>query len=196
MYPIQHGNIIFKGKKIQSYSLKQLRSQMSVIPQFGFIYNATLKDNIDPEGKISNEEIKKKLVKTNLSISKYDCEKTQKQEKLCQEEFSDEELRFISQPQDQISQQNEINVDFEIKEGGSNLSNGEKQIVNFFRIIMRETEIICLDEATSNMDPKTDQEIHKQIFQFARDKTLIVITHRLENIYQFDRVVMIDEGSS
>ncbi|KAL4483243.1 hypothetical protein ABPG74_019269 [Tetrahymena malaccensis] len=194
MYPIQYGNIIFKGKKIESYSLKQLRSQMSVIPQFGFIYNATLKDNIDPEDKIPNKEIQKKLQNTNLSISKYDHRKLQKQERSCQEEFLDEELRFISQSQDQQSKTNQIDLDFEIKEGGSNLSNGEKQIVNFFRIIMRETEIVCLDEATSNMDPKTDQEIHEQIFQFARDKTLIVITHRLENIDQFDRVVVLEEG--
>ncbi|EAR88677.2 ABC transporter C family protein (macronuclear) [Tetrahymena thermophila SB210] len=195
MYPIQHGSIFFKGKKIQSYSLKSLRSQMSVIPQFGFIYNATLKDNIDPEDKICTEEIQEKLQNTNLNIQKHEIKKTQKQERQSQEEFQEEEMKFISSSQqDELPKQNQINIDFEIKEGGSNLSNGEKQIVNFFRIIMRETEIICLDEATSNMDPKTDQEIHKQIFQFASDKTLIVITHRLENIDQFDRVAVLDEG--
>ncbi len=40
-----------------------------------------------------------------------------------------------------------------VEKSGSNLSNGEKQIVNFLRITLRDTEIICIDEATSNMDP-------------------------------------------
>ena len=51
-----------------------------------------------------------------------------------------------------ITQQGE-NLDFMIENGGENLSNGEKQIVNFLRVILRETDIICLDEASSNMDP-------------------------------------------
>jgi ABC-type multidrug transport system fused ATPase/permease subunit len=48
--------------------------------------------------------------------------------------------------------------------------------------MIRNTEIVCLDEATSNMDPLTDAFLHKKLFQFVEDKTLIVITHRLENL--------------
>ena len=59
---------------------------------------------------------------------------------------------------------------------------------------MRETDIICLDEASSNMDPKTDALLHEQIFKFAKDKTLIVITHRLESIELFDRVIVMEKG--
>ena len=81
-----------------------------------------------------------------------------------------------------------------IENGGENLSNGEKQIVNFFRVILRDIDIVCLDEASSNMDPKTDAMLHEQIFKFAKDKTLVVITHRLENIDLFDRVVVMDKG--
>ncbi|EGR33825.1 hypothetical protein IMG5_035900, partial [Ichthyophthirius multifiliis] len=79
--------------------------------------------------------------------------------------------------------------------GGTSLSNGQKQIINFLRIILRDSNIICLDEATSNMDPQTDQELHDQLFRLAENKTLIVITHRLENIDKFDRVVVLDNGS-
>jgi len=85
-------------------------------------------------------------------------------------------------------------LDFGIEQSGENLSNGEKQIVNFLRVILRETEIICLDEASSNMDPKTDALLHEQIVKFAENKTLIVITHRLENIELFDRVVVMENG--
>ncbi len=49
----------------------------------------------------------------------------------------------------------ETDLNFEIEKTGNNLSNGEKQIINFLRIILKECDIVCLDEATSNMDPDT-----------------------------------------
>jgi len=85
-------------------------------------------------------------------------------------------------------------LDLEIDNGGGNLSSGERQIVNFLRVILRNTDIICLDEASSNIDPNTNALLHQQIFKFAEDKTLLVITHRLENIDQFDRVVVMEKG--
>jgi ABC-type multidrug transport system fused ATPase/permease subunit len=56
---------------------------------------------------------------------------------------------------EQNSEESGTNLDFQIENSGSNLSNGEKQIINFLRILIRNNDIICLDEATSNMDPKT-----------------------------------------
>ena len=44
------------------------------------------------------------------------------------------------------------------------------------------------------MDPKTDEELHRLLFDYARDRTLLVITHRLENISLFDRIVVMDKG--
>ncbi|KAL4483226.1 hypothetical protein ABPG74_019252 [Tetrahymena malaccensis] len=190
MYPIQHGSIYVYGKNIKSYSLRDLRSKMSIIPQFGFLYNATLKDNLDPEGKIPRELMQQKVNETNLKIretSKQEQQKSENSQQNCQQE---ESATINIQQQEK----KEENLDFEIKAGGQNLSNGEKQVVNFLRIILRDTDIVCLDEATSNMDPKTDAELHKQIFQFAQNRTLIVITHRLENIELFDRVAVLEKG--
>ena len=59
---------------------------------------------------------------------------------------------------------------------------------------MREKNIVCLDEATSNMDPTTDKLLHEKLFEYTVDKTLIVITHRLENIEKFDRIVVLEKG--
>lgn len=47
-----------------------------------------------------------------------------------------------------------------IEQSGANLSNGEKQIINFHRILLRDTDIICLDEATSNLDEATDKKLY------------------------------------
>ena len=57
---------------------------------------------------------------------------------------------------------------------------------------MKDKDIICLDEATSNMDPKSDEILHDKLFSYAEGKTLIVITHRLENIDKFDRIVVLE----
>jgi ABC-type multidrug transport system fused ATPase/permease subunit len=59
---------------------------------------------------------------------------------------------------------------------------------------MRNQDIICLDEATSNMDPHTDSILHEKLFEFSEGKTLIVITHRLENIHKYDKIVVMDNG--
>ncbi|KAL4483223.1 hypothetical protein ABPG74_019249 [Tetrahymena malaccensis] len=193
MYPIQHGSIYVYGKNIKSYSLRDLRSKMSIIPQFGFLYNASLKDNLDPEGKIPRELMQQKINEINLKIRENNKKNESKQEN---NEQSNEEKAVINIPKQNENDEDkkEENLDFEIQDGGQNLSNGEKQVVNFLRIILRETEIVCLDEATSNMDPKTDAELHKQIFKFAENRTLIVITHRLENIELFDRVAVLEKG--
>ncbi|EAR93205.2 ABC transporter C family protein (macronuclear) [Tetrahymena thermophila SB210] len=187
MYPIQHGNIHLKSKNIQSFCLKDLRQQMSIIPQFGFLYNASLQDNLDPEGKIPRQIIQQKVGETNLKIRNHsESEDNESNKQKQMKEYQSEVI--------EIDQQNDDMLDFEVEEGGQNLSNGEKQVVNFLRIILREADIVCLDEATSNMDPKTDAELHKQIFKFTENKTLLVITHRLENIELFDRVAVLDQG--
>ncbi|KAL4449108.1 hypothetical protein ABPG74_021100 [Tetrahymena malaccensis] len=200
MYPIQFGSILVDGKNIKQYSLKQLRSKMSIIPQFGFLYNATLKDNLDPENQIPREIIQRKINETNLRIRDNTHGEADQNNG---EDFSEIKQNYNNADQDIIqinsniqngNKQADENLDFEIEDGGQNLSNGEKQVVNFLRIILRETDIVCLDEATSNMDPKTDAELHKQIFKFAENRTLLVITHRLENIELFDRVVVLEKG--
>lgn len=57
---------------------------------------------------------------------------------------------------------------------------------------MKDKDIICLDEVSSNLDPKTDQILHDKLFMYSQGKTLLVITHRIENIDKFDRVIVMD----
>ena len=60
--------------------------------------------------------------------------------------------------------------------------------------MIRNTEVVCLDEATSNMDPVTDTFLQEKLFEFVADRTLIVITHRLENLHKYDRIVVLEAG--
>lgn len=54
--------------------------------------------------------------------------------------------------------------------------------------------IVCVDEATSNIDPKTNLKLNEKLFEFARGKTLIAVTHRLEHIKEYDRILMMHDG--
>ncbi|KAL4497202.1 hypothetical protein ABPG72_019522 [Tetrahymena utriculariae] len=190
LYKVQSGNIFINNKNIKSQTLTELRNQLSIIPQFGFLYKSSLQDNLAPDNKISSLKIQSKLSNINLSIKRDNIyqppnELNQRQSKHLIE----------SSEQKQAENQFEKDLDFQIDDGGSNLSNGQKQIINFFRIVLQDTDIVCLDEATSNMDPKSDQELHKALFSFCQKKTLLVITHRLESIHEFDRVAVMEKGS-
>ncbi|KAM3127677.1 hypothetical protein pb186bvf_020220 [Paramecium bursaria] len=75
-----------------------------------------------------------------------------------------------------------------------NLSQGERQLVNFIQSMIVEKEIILIDEATSNMDPDTNNFIMKTVFEMAEGKTLMLISHRLENLQKFDMIYVLENG--
>ena len=56
---------------------------------------------------------------------------------------------------EEVNEKFSLHCDFKIESSGKNLSNGEKQIINFMRVLIQNNEIICMDEATSNLDPYT-----------------------------------------
>lgn len=60
--------------------------------------------------------------------------------------------------------------------------------------MLKNRDIVCLDEATSNMDPKTDQIIMKNLFEITKNKTLIMISHRLDNLRNFDKIYVLNKG--
>lgn len=81
-----------------------------------------------------------------------------------------------------------------IGEGGATLSGGEKQRVSIARAILKDAPIILLDEATSSVDPENEVFIQEAINELIRDKTLIVIAHRLSSIKEADNIFIIEDG--
>jgi len=77
---------------------------------------------------------------------------------------------------------------------GSNLSGGQRQRLALARAFVRDPEILILDEATSQIDIESEQLIHQALEQFAKDRTLIMITHRLSTLELADRIVVMDQG--
>jgi len=108
-------------------------------------------------------------------------------------EYSDQKIKQVCQ---------EVNLEFlvdklnqGVEETNLNLSAGQKQLVCLARAILRENNIVMMDEATSNVDHETDKFIQKKIKEKFSGKTLLVIAHRLRTIVDSDLILVMDEGS-
>ena len=118
-FSYQKGEILFENKGISLWNTKELRKKIAMIPQNGFLYKGTLKENLDPSGMFSEEKLWEIIKEFGLL-----------------DVFEGKSLAFSVE-----------------KEGG-NLSNGEKQMVNFLQNVLCDKPVILLDEATSNLDEK------------------------------------------
>ena len=81
-----------------------------------------------------------------------------------------------------------------IAEGGATLSGGEKQRISIARAIMKDAPVIILDEATANVDPENEKELMDAIDALTKEKTIIMIAHRLKTVRHAEQIVVIDKG--
>ena len=81
-----------------------------------------------------------------------------------------------------------------IGEGGASLSGGEKQRISIARAIMKDAPIIILDEATANVDPENEKELVDAVEALTKEKTIIMIAHRLKTVRHADQIAVVDKG--
>lgn len=89
----------------------------------------------------------------------------------------------------------ENGYDTDVGEGGSRLSGGQKQRIAIARALLKNPPIMVFDEATSNLDPESEQYIFDTISQIGRDKMVIIIAHSLRMVKHLDRIVLVQDGS-
>ncbi len=82
-----------------------------------------------------------------------------------------------------------------LEDGGSSLSQGQKQLISFARALLRNPSILILDEATSSIDTETEEEIQNKILPLLKGRTSITIAHRLSTIVNSDRILIMEHGS-
>jgi ATP-binding cassette subfamily B protein len=161
-YDPQRGRLTVDGHDVRELASEALRSQLGIVPQEGFLFSGTVRENV--------------------AFGKPDA--TEEQIQTALGGVGAEQL-IAGLPE---------GLDTEVGERGSQLSAGERQIVAFARALLAEPSILILDEATSNVDVRTERRIEQGLRRLLAGRTAIVIAHRLSTIRNATRIVVLDGG--
>ena len=150
------GQILIDGKEIRDVDLKILRYTMTIIPQDPYLFEDSVRNNIDPMEQFKDEDIE--LILDEVGLWKKFCL-----------------LRGL---------------ETRIEKGGSNLSQGEKQLVCLARALLFKNKLVLMDEATANIDTQTEAIIQNLIKKRFVDSTILMIAHRLNTILHCDKYAL------
>jgi ABC-type multidrug transport system fused ATPase/permease subunit len=176
----ESGSIIFDGIDISKIRLSGLRSRLAIIPQDPKLFYGTLRSNLDPLDQYTDAELFECLRRAQL-IPEHPLDAT------CSPLPVDGNLHENTNIFGSLYTS--------VSESGSNLSQGQRQLVCLARAIARRPKIMVLDEATSAVDMTTDALIQASIRKEFQDCTLIVIAHRLSTVADFDRILVLSDGN-
>lgn len=166
---ISSGSITIDGLNISTIGLYDLRSRLAIIPQDPTLFKGTVRSNLDPFHEHDDMALSHALKQAGLLPSNT-----------------------------AISDHNTdsgINLDTVVEEDGLNFSLGQRQLMALSRALVRGSQIIVCDEATSSVDMETDTKIQNTIATGFRGKTLLCIAHRLRTIVGYDRICVMDAGN-
>ena len=161
------GSISIDGINIAQVGLKDLRTRLAIIPQDPTLFRGTIRSNLDPFNEHTDLELWSALRQSDL---------------IGAEEKLDDKTH------------GRIHLDGIVEEEGLNFSLGQRQLMALARALVRGSQIIVCDEATSSVDMETDQKIQRTIQTGFKGKTLLCIAHRLKTIINYDRICVMDQG--
>ncbi|KAL3473213.1 P-loop containing nucleoside triphosphate hydrolase protein [Aspergillus californicus] len=161
------GTIHIDSVDISKIRLHDLRTRVGMISQDPVVFAGTVRDVLDPFKQYDESELHGALEKVSLSSPG---------------QAADDEAPGI------------IPLTFPIAESGRNLSQGQRQLLCLARALVSRPKILIMDEATASIDMESDARIQRVLREIS-DCTLLVIAHRLSTIADFDRVIVLDQGT-
>ncbi|KAJ2124797.1 ABC transporter C member 13 [Coemansia sp. RSA 720] len=174
------GKIIIDGIDISTIGLHDLRSRISIIPQDPTLFKGTIRDNLDPMDEYTDDEVWAAIRTAHIEGL---LEKPT--EKYVEDLYDDDMGVWVEG----------IGLNKWVKYGGSNFSVGERQLISLCRALLWRRKILILDEATANIDNKTDQLIQTVLRKEFKDCTILTIAHRLNTVMDSDRILVMDQGT-
>jgi len=161
-YDPQRGRVLVDGHDLRDLRAQCLRSQLGIVPQEGFLFSGSIRDN--------------------LAFGRPDA--------------SDEEIEAAAEGIGAAEFIRRLPAGFgtEVGERGVALSAGQRQLIAFARALLAEPRILILDEATSNVDVRTERTIEEGLERLLSGRTAIVIAHRLSTIRNADRIAVLENG--
>ncbi|MEJ0040575.1 MAG: lipid A export permease/ATP-binding protein MsbA [Gammaproteobacteria bacterium] len=163
-YDPQRGAVLLDGADIREYNVRSLRNQVSIVSQDVVLFNDTIRNNIS----FGMANVTPEAV-TEAARAAYVLEFT-------------ESAEFPN------------GLDTEVGDRGSQLSGGQKQRVAIARALLKNAPILVLDEATSALDTESERRIQEALETLKRDRTTLVIAHRLSTVEHADRIIVMHEG--
>jgi ATP-binding cassette subfamily B protein len=165
LYDATSGTIYLDGKDIRSYGATERTKKIGFILQEPFLFTGTIKDNI---------------LYGNEKYASYS------------NEALTEELKQAGL--EQLLNRFEKGLDTPLKTGSDSLSLGQKQLIAFIRAVLRNPEILILDEATANIDTITEQLLEDILQRLPASTTRVIIAHRLNTIANADEIYFVNSG--
>jgi ATP-binding cassette subfamily B protein len=156
------GDVRFDGMSLKDATLDSLRQRIVVVPQEGFLFAGTIRDNVRV-GRPHAADSEVEAALDALGIRD----------------------RFEALPE---------GLDTEVRERGSRLSAGERQLVSLARAALADPALLILDEATSNLDPGTEREVERALEALTHERSVVVVAHRLSTAARADRIGVVDHG--
>lgn len=184
------GKIVIDGIDISTVKLHDLRTRLAIIPQDPVLFSGTIRSNLDPFDNFSDHELKEVLRRVHLIPS---SDNTPTPELAAESAVSSAAATLI----DVKGNANIFNsLRSPISASGSNISQGQKQLLCLARAILSRPRLLILDEATSAVDMTTDTLIQRSIREEFANTTLLVVAHRLSTVADFDRILVMKDGKA
>lgn len=164
-YDATGGEVLVDGVNVKDYSLEYLHNKLGYVPQKAVMFNGTVTSNIE-YGDNGKQKPTIEQVKKAIEVA--------------------QGTEFVKK------MDNSYNA--HIAQGGTNISGGQKQRLAIARAVARDPEIYIFDDSFSALDYKTDSVLRKELKNYTKDATSLIVAQRIGTIMNADKIIVLDDG--
>ncbi len=164
-YDATEGEVLVDGVNVKDYSLEYLHNKLGYVPQKAVMFNGTVTSNIE-YGDNGKQKPTMEQVKKAIEVA--------------------QGTEFVE------TMDNSYNA--HIAQGGTNISGGQKQRLAIARAVARDPEIYIFDDSFSALDYKTDSVLRKELKNYTKDATSLIVAQRIGTIMNADKIIVLDDG--